>query len=467
MSRRPKPSLNQAERKHPSSLDYGTTVKGVPKYIVRFRDHEGKSRQRNFPTQKGQLGFQKLLSELGLDEALKVLEGAANESSAVGDLLYTVEQMCRDYITFKSSGLESGTSEHYEMYLRTGIGPFMGETPAHMVTPQKVSDYVQAETAAGRGAKTVKNRYGFLASSFKHAVDAGRVASTPCRGILLPQGEREGITFLSPAEFQKLISYIPEPERDIAVFLAATGMRFNEMTALRPKDFNFTLKEVNVKRAWKRSKKKGWYIGAPKTKKGVRAVPLSDELIPLAKRHIANGHKYVFTNRQGNPMRQQRFYNGYWAPARNLANGLPPFEFKESDNRRPTRWKARRGMWWDIPPAEEPIGQFPRVHDLRHSHASWLIEQGVELTVIQYRLGHESIKTTVDVYGHLAESFSRKAAKQTSLAMKSVFANMGLHSDDDAERSTDSMLMEEAALLAQLEAVRQKLSSSQEPVLTT
>ena len=45
----------------------------------------------------------------------------------------------------------------------------------------------------------------------------------------------------------------------------------------------------------------------------------------------------------------------------------------------------------------------PRVHDLRHTHASWLIAAGIPLTVIQRRLGHESIKTTSDRYGHLAD----------------------------------------------------------------
>lgn len=52
----------------------------------------------------------------------------------------------------------------------------------------------------------------------------------------------------------------------------------------------------------------------------------------------------------------------------------------------------------------------PRIPDLRHTHASWLIAAGVPLTVIQRRLGHESIKTTSDLYGHLAEDADAAAA---------------------------------------------------------
>jgi integrase len=43
----------------------------------------------------------------------------------------------------------------------------------------------------------------------------------------------------------------------------------------------------------------------------------------------------------------------------------------------------------------------PRIHDLRHTHVSWLIAQGVQLPAISRRLGHESITTTNDRYGHL------------------------------------------------------------------
>ncbi|MCA0329475.1 MAG: tyrosine-type recombinase/integrase [Actinobacteria bacterium] len=57
------------------------------------------------------------------------------------------------------------------------------------------------------------------------------------------------------------------------------------------------------------------------------------------------------------------------------------------------------------------------MHDLRHSHASWLIAAGVPLPVIQRRLGHESIQTTVDVYGHLAPDALEIAAQAATLAL--------------------------------------------------
>lgn len=60
------------------------------------------------------------------------------------------------------------------------------------------------------------------------------------------------------------------------------------------------------------------------------------------------------------------------------------------------RWRAATDQL-DMTPA-------PRIHDLRHTFASWAIQAGVPLPVIQRQLGHESIQTTVDTYGHLARS---------------------------------------------------------------
>ncbi|QIS20612.1 tyrosine-type recombinase/integrase [Nocardia terpenica] len=55
-------------------------------------------------------------------------------------------------------------------------------------------------------------------------------------------------------------------------------------------------------------------------------------------------------------------------------------------------------------------GKKPRIHDLRHSCAAWMLTAGVPIHVVQAHLGHESIKTTVDVYGHLDRGAAASAA---------------------------------------------------------
>jgi integrase len=67
---------------------------------------------------------------------------------------------------------------------------------------------------------------------------------------------------------------------------------------------------------------------------------------------------------------------------------------------------------------EAGLTKNPRVHDLRHTNASWLIQAGVPLTVIQRHLGHESIQTTSDRYGHLDRKSQRVVADVVGKALK-------------------------------------------------
>ena len=78
---------------------------------------------------------------------------------------------------------------------------------------------------------------------------------------------------------------------------------------------------------------------------------------------------FVFLSRTGRPLHNGDFYTHIWRKLMSAlaAEGIPPFRF----------------------------------HDLRHTHVAWLIAGGAPLLHIQARLGHESITTTIDTYGHL------------------------------------------------------------------
>ena len=66
------------------------------------------------------------------------------------------------------------------------------------------------------------------------------------------------------------------------------------------------------------------------------------------------------------------------------------------------------------------LGNAPNIHDLRHTHASWLISRGVPLPYIQARLGHEKITTTVDTYGHLVPDAHEQMASVVASTLATV-----------------------------------------------
>lgn len=83
------------------------------------------------------------------------------------------------------------------------------------------------------------------------------------------------------------------------------------------------------------------------------------------------------------------------------------------------------------------MGEPCRVHDLRHTHAAWLIANGEHAKTIQARLGHASIKTTLDRYGHLMPGLDEDAADR----LDELAAGRGKHSGSTRTSATVSKLL--------------------------
>jgi integrase len=330
--------------------------------------------------------------------------------------LQTVAQYADHYINAKS-GVEGKTLDHYRMFIRLHIGPTMGDLPLDAVTKEMVAGWVNFQAEDGHAAKSIKNRHGFLSAMFQSAVDDELITRNPCAKTNLPDSERGEMVFLSPDEFTTLLSYIPVWYQPLVQILANTGVRWGEATALKPGDFDLDATDlagdpqptVRISRAWKSSVARGWYLAAPKTKRSKRLLTLPVDMLPILRPLVESGREFVFTNSRGGAIRQQNFWSGVWNPARRLANGLPPFTAAKGSADKP--WEARSMGVWDRKPAVKPLGKVPRIHDLRHSCASWLIADGIPLTVVQLQLGHESIKTTSDIYGHVTPGMMSSAAK--------------------------------------------------------
>jgi integrase len=359
-------------------------------FDVRYR-LDGRSRTAVFNDARNAERWAAIVRRIGPAEALTLLK---ERDSAGGP---TLEDWAERYIR-GLSGVEGKTTDHYRLYMRVSIGPALGALPVDAITPQRIAEWIN-DQATKYAAKTIKNRHGFLSAMLQAAVEEGLIDRNPCGKSRLPESEQREMVFLSPDEYRTLLEYVPERHRAMVQLLAATGMRFGEVTALKPSDFDWHAGTVRVARAWKSSTGRGWYIGPPKTRRSRRTISLPQTLLPELRTIAAARSEWMFTNAAGGPIRQQRFWDDVWAPARRLANGQPAFDSR-----------PRTGGTWDVVPAAAPIGKWPRVHDLRHTHASWMIADGIPLPTIQRRLGHESITTTIDRYGHLSPDMIQQPA---------------------------------------------------------
>ena len=219
-------------------------------------------------------------------------------------------------------------------------------------------------------------------------MERGVIDVNPAKGVRLPskQRTREPI-FLTPSQRAALINAAQYPEWKLYLeFMLATGARWSESLALTPADFDLESSPATVRidKAWKRTPS-GLRIGPPKTKKSRRTVSLPAHMVPRLRALAAERGRgdFMWQGVNGGPVKEAWFRKRVWAPVVERA-GLEPA---------------------------------PRVHDLRHTHASMLLAANVPIHVVQQRLGHESIQTTVNVYGHLMHDAGRIAAEAVEAAL--------------------------------------------------
>ena len=184
--------------------------------------------------------------------------------------------------------------------------------------------------------------------------------------------------FLSPTEIQQLAEAIHPRFRALVLTGAYTGARFGELAALRVDDFDREAHHIQILRTL--SEVNGHlHFGEPKTRAARRRVTLPSWLTATLTAHLdelpSESEGLIFPAPGGGALRRS-FRKRYWKPA-----------------------------------IVDSVGEPMRFHDLRHSHVALLIEQGTHPAVIAGRLGHTSVKTVLDVYGHLYDGLDRKAAE--------------------------------------------------------
>ncbi|WP_431696473.1 tyrosine-type recombinase/integrase [Kocuria rhizophila] len=357
-----------------ASIRERTRKDGTTAWAVLWRDADtGKQTSRTLATRADAQSLSDFLNANGQSFAL-----AAQAASKLRSTAPPVATIVSEHIE-GLTGVSAGTREKYRRIAARHITPFIGAVPVDTLTRTDVNCWVNGMTVA---AKTKKNVHSLLSAALTDATARGLVDANVAKGVKLPTGEaRREPVFLTVGELDLIVATIPEPRHKLLVqFLAGTGLRWSEATALQVADLDLAQEHgvAAVSRAWKRAGGE-WVTGAPKTARGRRSVVLPKTLTAQLREHVADKAPgdLVFPSREG-PLHNVVFHRLVWDPAmRALAGQL----------------HAR-----------------PRVHDLRHTHASRLIAAGVPLTVIQRRLGHESIKTTSDTYGHLAADADVAAA---------------------------------------------------------
>jgi integrase len=348
--------------------------------------------------------------------------------------------------------MEARTRENYTYYLRRYILPAFGSMRLIEILPSDVREWVTELSSTGASPNVIRSCFAILSAIFTTAFNDQLTHLHPCRGVKTPPVPKKRRAIVTPAQFEALYAQLPHDAARLLVELdIETGLRWGELTELRPADVDTSTRILTVSRTVVELVAQfhpdgGRYLvkAYPKDQQH-RIVSLNPHIADALRRHITchkiGRRELLFPqalldphaatdavappdpgdlgltapNPAGRAYRHgtitaynmapcrcghcRAAYATYRAARRSAGKDNPRTRPAEPDpSGHLSRNWFRRHIWQPALAAAE-LDPGLRTHDLRHAHASWLLAGGADLQSVKERLGHGRI-TTTETYLH-------------------------------------------------------------------
>jgi integrase len=303
-----------------------------------------------------------------------------------------LDEWLKDVVPLRVSG---ATLSNYKSVVENHIKPTLGRKRLSKLSPQDVQRLITLKLGEGLSTRTVRLIQGILVQALQNAMRRGRIPTNVASltdGPRLKQKEGRSLTEKEAKSFLEAAS--GDRLEALNVLMLATGIRTGEALGLTWSNVDLDRGRITIKQALTR-KPGGNEIGHGKTgRSGWRSIPIATPEVKALETH----HR-----RQEN---ERKAIGKAWAD-NDLVFCTPIGTPLDPDNHRKafsnlTR-RAGLGHW--------------HPHELRHSAASIMLANNVPLEVVSEVLGHQSIRITKDVYGHIAESQLEVAAQAVTSAL--------------------------------------------------
>ena len=337
--------------------------KKTGKWLIQYRytDWQGKRRKstkRGFATKR---------------EAEEWLRNFLITQNADFDMKF--EEFWKMYCADMETRLREHTMRTKKYIVELKILPYFGKKRVNDITAADIRQWQNELIKKGYSPTYLKTINNQLSAIFNYAVRYYDLKSNPCaKAGSMGKSKAEEMDFWTGEEFRKFIDSVMNKRLSYMAFMTLywTGMRLGELLALTPKDVDLEKRTISITKSYQRLGRKD-VITPPKTPKIKRVITIPEFLA---------------------------------ADIKDYMDSL--YDLQEGDRLFPiTKYYLEHEMQRGI--KESGVKRI-RLHDLRHSHASLLIELGFSPLEIANRLGHEKVETTLNTYAHLYPN------KQTKLA---------------------------------------------------
>jgi integrase len=306
----------------------------------------------------------------------------ASTKIGLGDFLYS-------WLTGTKTSKVRGTWRHYEQLIRTYIIPNLGKIKVRDLRPEHIQAFYNRLFERQVGVYTIRKIHITLHSVLQQAVKTGMIERNPASFVQPPKEPANEMTILNTSQVSQLLIAAQSSRLEAIIHLAViSGMRQMELLGLKWSDLDWIKQTLKIERQLLKPDGEGVKFSSPKTRYGKRSISLGVKTVEILRKHYEKQqaeqrkageawkeYGLIFTTQNGTPMHPRNLLRDYKKLLHTA--GLPPIRF----------------------------------HDLRHTAASILLNQGVPVITVSRRLGHAKASITLDIYGHLIPTMQTEVAE--------------------------------------------------------
>ena len=302
----------------------------------------------------------------------------------------TLNEFMEEWLVSIEPTVRFNTHKQYGQITRQHILPVLGKLKLRELKPGQIQQLYNKMVKKGFSSRTVQLVHTVLHRCLVHAVKLGVISRNPDDATTPPKPKPKEMNFYDENQAQKmLITAKVMNDRFYALYHLAvsTGMRQGELLGLKWPDLDWDYGLLQVQRQLTKKSGGGFEFSAPKTKAGIRRIDLGDNSLSILRDHLQLQYQEIA---QAGEAWQD---NDLIFPS---TIGTP----NDRDNLR-KRFKAV---------LEEAGLPEIRFHDLRHTAAALMLNNGIPVIVVSRRLGHARPSITLDIYGHLIPQKQKEVA---------------------------------------------------------
>jgi len=300
----------------------------------------------------------------------------------------TLGEYLPEWLENSRASLRTSTAYQYGLQIKNHLIPHIGHIKLKDLRLARVERHYADLLKSGIGVRTVRLVHSVLHKALEKAVNYGLIVRNPAHGAALPAYSHTEMNVLDANQVTQFLIASQGSRYEALYYLAIhTGLRQGELFGLKWTDLQWQSGTFHVQRQVTRVPGHGWAFVNPKTKTGRRTIKLGEGALQVLRLHKENQNLQKAT--AGNRWKEN-----------NLVFTSPVGTPGDPSN-------LRKDFQRVLQEAGLPKIRF---HDLRHTAASLLLNNGVPPIVVSKILGHSKPSTTLDVYGHLYVEMQTEAA---------------------------------------------------------